>query len=73
MITMAKIRKMHKSFTIRFNSIAGAFILGLPMLQENLPSLSAYLSAETYRYAMGFVIAANILLRFKTTASLKDK
>lgn len=62
-----------KSWTIRANAIFALIIAGLPMLQDSLPALQPYLNADWYRYAMGAVITANILLRFRTSCALNQK
>lgn len=68
-----KIQGAWRSWTIWFNSMAGALVLGLPMLQETLPQMQAYLPADFFKYAMAVVIGVNILLRFKTSAPLEHK
>lgn len=70
---MSKIKGAWKSWTIRANAIFAAMLAGLPMLQDSVPALQPYVRADTYRYAMGAIIIANILLRFKTSNSLADK
>jgi hypothetical protein len=62
-----------RSWTIWFNSMAGALLAGLPMLQDTLPQLQAYMPADAFKYTMGMVIAINILLRFKTNQPLAQK
>lgn len=70
---MKQLQNSWKSWTIWVNGIAGAFLAGLPMLQETLPQLQAYVSADLFKYAMASVITANLLLRFKTKTALGDK
>lgn len=65
--------KAHKSMTIWFNAIAGAAVVALPFAEEQLPQMQGYLPAHLYHDLMGVVVAANILLRFKTRAALADK
>ncbi len=62
-----------KSFTIWFNSTVATVYYGLPMLQESLPQLQAYIPTVHFNHIMATVIVVNLLLRFKTTKSLKDK
>lgn len=62
-----------RSSTIWFNTVAASIVGALPMLQDSIPALQPYLGPNLYRYAMGGIIAANILLRIKTNASLADK
>lgn len=62
-----------KSWTIRANTIMAMVIAGLPFLQESLPAMQPYINADWYRYAMGFVVAINIALRFKTNSALNQK
>jgi len=59
--------------TIWANGVFGVLLVGLPGLQESLPQLQNYMPADLFRYAMGVVIAANILLRFKTNKDLASK
>jgi hypothetical protein len=62
-----------RSLTLWVNGALGSIIIALPVLQANFPALEQYLGHDTYRYAMGAIVAANILLRVKTTSSLQDK
>lgn len=70
---LARLRGAKRSLTIWFNGIAGALVLVLPVAQEVFPQMSGYIPQDTYRLLMGLIIAANILLRFKTTVDLADK
>lgn len=63
----------HKSLTIWFNSIMGMLVVALPMAQDQLPQLQEYVPANLYHYAMGALVAGNIILRFKTNGALADK
>lgn len=69
----AKLRGARRSLTIWANSVAGTLVVALPMLQDQAPQLQPYLPANIYQYAMGAIVAINILLRFKTSAPLEDK
>ena len=62
-----------KSLTIWFNGVFGTLVVCLPLAQDQLPQLQAYLPAGLYHYLMGAVVLGNILLRFKTTKRLADK
>lgn len=68
-----KLKSAWKSWTIRANAVFAAMLGGLPMLQDSVPALQPYLGADSYKWAMGAIIAANILLRFKTSAALEQK
>jgi len=68
-----KIKNAWKSWTIWFNGVATAIVLGLPSAQDAFPQLQAYLPANVYKYAMAALVVGNILLRFKTNKSLADK
>jgi hypothetical protein len=70
---LEKIKKSWKSWTIWFNGIALAIIAGLPSVQEAVPQLQPYVDAKLYKQVMVAVIAANILLRFKTNKPLEAK
>lgn len=69
----AKVIRSYLSWTVWFNGIMGTAAVVLPSLQDQLPQLQGYLPANLYHYAMGTLIAGNIILRFKTTKSLADK
>lgn len=62
-----------RSATMWVNGMAGAFIAALPTLREDFPQLEQYLDHQVYRWAMGALVAANMLLRMKTNRSLADK
>lgn len=62
-----------RSMTIWVNSVFGALLIGLPELQTSLPQLQSYVPANFFKYAMGIVIVANILLRFRTNSDLAAK
>lgn len=68
-----KLKSAWKSWTIRVNAIFAAVLGGLPFLQDAFPALQPYMDAEHYKYAMGTIVAINILLRFKTSAALEHK
>jgi len=68
-----KLKSAWKSWTIRINTVFAALIGALPLMQDAFPALQPYLGGETYKYAMGTIVAANILLRFKTSAGLEQK
>jgi len=62
-----------RSMTIWVNSVFGAVLLGLPELQLTFPQIQPYVPEQFFKYAMGAVIVANILLRFKTNIDLAAK
>ena len=68
-----RLRGAKRSLTIWVNSVFGTVVLLLPVAQDAFPQLQGYLPDDVYKGLMGLVIAANIVLRFKTTADLKDK
>lgn len=68
-----KLKSAWKSWTIRANAAFGLVLGALPMLQDSFPAMQPYIGANAYKYAMGVIIAANILLRFKTSAGLEQK
>lgn len=61
-----------RSWTIWINSVAAIVLMALPDLQMVFPQIQGYIPEIYYKYAMGVIIAANILLRFKTTKDLAD-
>lgn len=73
MIIIDKIKGALKSWTVWFNSIAGAVLMGLPMLQDSLPALQPYVNGNHYKHVMAGVIVVNIVLRFKTSKALEQK
>lgn len=70
---MNTLRGAWKSWTIRVNALCGMIVAGLPLLQDSVPALQPYIDGNMYRYAMGSIVAANILLRFRTSTCLADK
>lgn len=70
---MSRLKGAARSKTIWFNSIAGTVATALPMLQEALPSLQAYITSNVYRWLFIVVVVGNIWLRAITTKSLEDK
>ena len=62
-----------RSLTIWVNGISLTVVSALPMLQENIPQLQDYVSPHFYKQMMFTVVAANIVLRFKTKSALRDK
>ena len=69
----SKLARAHTSLTIWFNSAVGVILFNLPELQLVFPQMREFLPANWYQYAMGFIIFANILIRFKTSKSLESK
>lgn len=70
---MDTLKGMWKSWTVWFNGVAVALITALPMLQDALPQLAPYMSAEVYKSATLAIVLVNLALRFKTSASLASK
>lgn len=68
-----KLAGAKRSATIWFNGITGTVVMGLPMLQDNLPQVREYVPMDYFKWVMGAVIVINILLRFKTTQPLENK
>lgn len=69
-------RRLHgakRSMTIWFNTAAGCLVLILPVAQDAFPQMQGYLPADAYRWLMGIIIAANIILRFRTAVDLAEK
>lgn len=67
------LRGAARSLTMWVNGVAATAVAALPTLRDDFPQIEQYLDHQVYRYAMGALIAANILLRMKTTSSLADK
>lgn len=68
-----RIKNAWRSVTIWFNGVAGSVMVVLPTAQDSLPQLQSYLPHNFYQWMMGIVVAANIVLRFRTTKDLADK
>lgn len=68
-----KLKNSWKSWTIWFNGLMTTIVVALPSVQDAFPQIQSYLPANIYKYAMGALVAGNILLRFKTNKSLADK
>lgn len=73
MITKDRLRNCWRSVTVWFNGAVGTLMLILPIAQASFPQMEGYLSEDLYKAVMAVVIAANIILRFKTTADLAEK
>ena len=69
---LAKIKGMYKSWTVWLNGIGILVLQFADSLQSSLPIIKEYIPQQAYS-ALGFVLAINILLRFKTTKSLAEK
>ena len=71
------IKKLVKSWTLWFNSAVATLIafveFGLPQLAASLPMLQGMIPANFYATLLIGSTVVNILLRFKTSTSLKDK
>lgn len=70
---LAKLENSWRSATIWVNTAFASLLIFLPDLQAAFPQLQGYLPEGTYKYLMGLIIAANILLRFRTTMALDEK
>ena len=68
-----KIKGAWRSWVIWTNGIAGTLVVLLPVAQDSFPQLQQYIPANVYQWGMAIVIAANIILRFKTTMDLSEK
>lgn len=68
-----KLKGTWRSWTIWFNGLMAVVIPGLPMLQDSFPQLQPFIPGNLYQYLGGVIVAANIVLRFKTNKSLADK
>jgi hypothetical protein len=67
-----KIKGAYKSWTIWLNGIGILLLEFADSLQTTLPLVHEYIPQQAYS-VLGIVLAANILLRFKTSKSLADK
>lgn len=67
------ISRLIRSWTIWFNSIVGTILALWPFLADNIISMQPYLTDHAYKWIAGVLVAGNIILRFKTNQSLKDK
>lgn len=70
---LSDLKQAHKSWTIWINGTAVAVLEALPWVREVFPELQEYLTPEFYKQAMTVIVIANLILRFKTKSSLKDK
>lgn len=68
-----KLKNAWRSWTIWFNGVMALAIPAMPTLADQIPQLQPYLTPTLYQWLGGLVVAANILLRFKTNKSLADK
>jgi hypothetical protein len=68
-----KLKGVKRSLTIWINSVFAVIVLILPEAQMSFPAMQEYIPHDVYRWLMAVTIAANMILRFKTVADLKDK
>lgn len=68
-----KLKNAWKSWTIWVNGLAASIMVILPVAQDSVPQLQAYIPDHVYKIAMGVIVALNIALRFKTTTDLANK
>lgn len=68
-----KLRGAVRSVTVWFNGVVATIVLALPILQDSIPSLQAYLPPHLFKYLMLAVLIANIWLRFRTRDALEHK
>lgn len=71
------LRGLYKSWTTRFNAIAGTVGFMLPeilqYLQDNLPQLADRIPPNLYPYFAAFVALVNIYLRARTNKPLTER
>ena len=67
------INRCKKSLTIKFNGLMLVAFQIAPYVSDALPTIKEYLTTDIYKWLFLSVVAANILLRFKTDKALKDK
>lgn len=70
---MDHLRGALRSATMWVNGLVGAGVAALPLLRDEFPQIEQYLDHQVYRWAMGTIVAANIMLRVKTKSSLAGK
>lgn len=74
---LAKMRGAFKSRTVQLNALFLLLMDRLPdfigYMSTNLPMLQPYIPANHYTFAMGAIVIANMILRFKTTTPLEAK
>jgi hypothetical protein len=73
---MKKLKGMHKSLTIWFNTICIAALPVFEYAHDNLDEIKQYLpdrADSTYKYVGLFVVVINMALRFRTTKPLAEK
>lgn len=63
----------YKSFTIWLNGAALTVLSVAPMMQDTFPQMKEYLTADFYKLCMGGIVVLNLILRFKTSNSLRNK
>jgi hypothetical protein len=73
MVDMSSLKNCWKSVTIWFNGVCLALLPTIDFLKDNVPAMQEYVDATAYKWVMGGIVLANILLRFKTTTGLAQK
>jgi len=69
----ADLQQAHRSATIWFNGVMVAAMAGLPDLMQSFPQLHGLIPEAIYQHMWAFIVAGNIVLRFKTKSSLAEK
>ena len=68
-----KIRGAKKSLTIWANSVFASIVMALPIAQDQVPLVKAYIPPNIYHYLLMVVIFGNVILRFRTNKGLDEK
>ena len=69
----AKLKRMHKSLTVWFNSVLLAALPAVEYANSQLPQVKQFLGDKVYMMVGVGALVGNILLRLKTTKDLADK
>jgi hypothetical protein len=68
-----KINGAKKSLTIWANSAFATIAMALPIAQDQIPLVKAYIPPNVYHYMLMVVIFGNVFLRFRTNKGLEEK
>lgn len=69
----AKLKRLHKSLTVWFNSVLLAALPAVEYANAHLPQVKQFLGDKVYMAIGISALVGNILLRLKTTKDLADK
>lgn len=62
-----------KSWTMQFNAWVGGFLLFVPDIQRDWPSVAQYIPDDIYKIGSFVLFVGNVALRIKTNKALSQR